>query len=118
MVHPADIGAVAARVLLDGGQDEQDLVITGPEVLTMHDKVRIIGEAIGREVEFVELTKEEAREKWTGEGMHEGLIAFLFEALGNTPPEGKTVADTVERITGRPARTFAQWANENAEAFE
>jgi uncharacterized protein YbjT (DUF2867 family) len=118
MVHPADIGAVAARVLLDGGQDEQTLVITGPEVLTMHDKVRLIGEAVGREIEFVELTVEEAREKWTSEGMHEGLIAFLIEALGNTPPEGRTVADTVERITGRPARTFAQWATENAEAFK
>lgn len=118
MVHPADIGAVAARVLLDGGQDGAELIITGPEVLTMQDKVRALGEAIGREVEYVELTVEEAKEKWRGEGFHEGLIAFLLEALGNTPPEGKTVADTVERITGRPARTFAQWAAEHADAFK
>ncbi|MEU6250353.1 NmrA family NAD(P)-binding protein [Glycomyces sp. NPDC047010] len=118
MVHPADIGAVAARVLLDGGHDGGDLVITGPEVLTLQDRVRILGEAIGREVEYVELTVEEAREKWSGEGFHEGLIAFLLEALGNTPPEGKTVVDTVERVTGRPARTFAQWAGEHADAFK
>ncbi|RRR95789.1 NmrA family NAD(P)-binding protein [Glycomyces terrestris] len=118
MVHPADIGAVAARVLLDGGYDGETLVITGPEVLTMQDKVRLIGDAIGREVEYVELTVDEARDKWRGEGFHEGMIAFLLEALGNTPVEGKTVADTVERVTGRPALTFAQWAQENADAFK
>lgn len=30
----------------------------------------------------------------------------------------KTVDGTVERVTGRPARTFAQWAAEHAERFE
>ncbi len=25
--------------------------------------------------------------------------------------------DTVEKVTGRPARTFAQWAGEHAEFF-
>jgi hypothetical protein len=36
---------------------------------------------------------------------------------GNTPPVGRTVTDTVEKVTGRPARTFAQWAEEHADAF-
>ncbi|MDA1362821.1 NAD(P)H-binding protein [Glycomyces luteolus] len=117
MVHPADIGAVAAKVLLEGGYDDESLVITGPEVLTMQEKVRVLGEAIGREIEFVELTVEEAHEKWRGEGMPEGVIAFLTEALGNTPVEGRTVVDTVERVTGRPALTFADWASANADAF-
>ncbi|SDE56621.1 NAD(P)H-binding protein [Glycomyces harbinensis] len=117
MVHPADIGAVAAKVLLDGGYDEQFLLITGPEVVTIREKVRILSEAIGREIEFTELTVEEAHAKWRGEGMNDGVIAFLTEALGNTPEEGKTVVDTVERITGRRARGFAEWAVEHAEAF-
>ncbi|THV21233.1 NAD(P)H-binding protein [Glycomyces paridis] len=117
MVHPADIGAVAARVLLEGGHEGESLLITGPEVVTIRAKVRVLGEAIGREIKFTELTVEEAHEKWRGEGMNEGVIAFLTEALGNTPEEGMTVVDTVERITGRPARGFAEWAAEHAEAF-
>ncbi|WP_326557687.1 hypothetical protein [Micromonospora sp. NBC_01796] len=28
-----------------------------------------------------------------------------------------TVVDTVEQVTGRPARTFAQWVAEHAERF-
>jgi hypothetical protein len=30
---------------------------------------------------------------------------------------GRTVVDTVEKVTGRPARNFAQWAAEHADAF-
>ncbi|MCD0445639.1 NAD(P)H-binding protein [Glycomyces sp. A-F 0318] len=117
MVHPADIGAVAAKVLLDGGYDGRSLVITGPEAVTVQEKVRLLGEAIGRELAFVELTVEEAHAKWRGEGMGDDMIAFLTEALGNTPEEGKTVAPTVEQVTGRKARGFAEWAAEHAEAF-
>lgn len=117
MVHPADIGAVAAKVLVDGGYDGESLVITGPEVLTMQDKVRVLGEAVGREIEFVELTVEAAHAKWRSEGMPEGVIAFLTEALGNTPVEGRTVADTVERVVGRPPLPFTAWAAANADAF-
>ena len=79
---------------------------------------QFLGEAVGREIEFVELTVEEAHAKWRGEGMPEGVIAFLTEALGNTPVEGKTVSDTVERVTGRPALTFSAWATANADAFK
>ncbi|MFC3493658.1 NmrA family NAD(P)-binding protein [Glycomyces rhizosphaerae] len=117
MVHPADIGAVAAKVLHDGGYDDRSLIITGPEAVAIQEKVAILGRAIGRELEFVELTVEEAKEKWSSEGMGEDMIAFLIDALGNTPDEGKTVIGTVEEVTGRPARSFAEWAAENAEAF-
>ncbi|WP_030158650.1 NAD(P)H-binding protein [Glycomyces sp. NRRL B-16210] len=117
MVHPADIGAVAAKVLLDGGHDGATLLLTGPEALPIQDKVRILGEAIGTDLEFVELTVDEARERWASQGMGEDMVAFLIEALGNTPEEGKTVVGTVEEVTGRPARGFADWAAEHAAAF-
>jgi uncharacterized protein YbjT (DUF2867 family) len=117
MIHPADIGAVAAKVLLEGGRDGQSLLLTGPEAVPIKEKVAILGRAIGRDLEFVELSIEEAHAKWSSEGMGEDMIAFLTEALGNTPEEGKTVVGTVEEVTGRPARSFAEWAAEHAEAF-
>ena len=41
------------------------------------------------------------------------------EAVRTEPPEaGYTVLPTVERVTGRPARTFAQWVRRHAGAFE
>ncbi|WP_026931343.1 NAD(P)H-binding protein [Glycomyces tenuis] len=117
MIHPADIGAVAAKILLEGGHGGEAYLLTGPEAVTITDKVRILGEAIGRELEFVELTVDEAREQWAAQGMGEEMVAFLVEALGDTPDEGKTVVSTVEEITGRAPRSFAQWAAEHADAF-
>ncbi|MFC9890856.1 NmrA family NAD(P)-binding protein [Streptomyces pilosus] len=117
MVHEGDIGAVAAVALTEEGHGGQEYVVTGPEALTVGDKVEAIAAARGRPVSLVELTEEEAVAQWRAAGQPEEVIGFLLEVYGNTPEAGRTVLDTVEKVTGRPARTFAQWAREHAAAF-
>ncbi|TDC19001.1 NAD-dependent epimerase/dehydratase family protein [Streptomyces sp. 8K308] len=117
MVHEGDIGAVAAVALTEEGHGGREYVITGPELLTVGDKVAAIAAARGREIALVELTEEQAVARWRAAGHPEDVIGFLVEAYGNTPEVGRTVVDTVQRVTGRPARTFAQWAAEHADAF-
>ncbi|MEU6687139.1 NAD(P)H-binding protein [Streptomyces sp. NPDC046832] len=117
MVHEGDIGAVAAVALTREGHGGQEYVITGPEVLTVADMVRTIAAAAGREITLVELTEAEAVTQWRAAGLPEDVIGFLLMVYGNTPEEGRTVSGTVEKITGRPARTFAGWAAEHAELF-
>ncbi|MGW1158477.1 NmrA family NAD(P)-binding protein [Streptomyces sp. NPDC002519] len=117
MVHEGDIGAVAAVALTEEGHGGQEYVITGPELLTVGDKVATIAAALGREIALVELSEEQAVAQWRAAGYPENVIGFLVEAYGNTPAVGRTVVDTVEKVTGHPARTFAQWAAEHADAF-
>ncbi|MCT9139194.1 NmrA family NAD(P)-binding protein [Streptomyces violarus] len=117
MVHEGDIGAVAAVALTEEGHAGQEYVITGPEVLTVGDKVTAVAAAAGREIALVELTEEQAVAQWRAAFLPEDVIGFLLEAYGNTPEVGRTVSGTVEKVTGRPARTFAQWANEHADVF-
>ncbi|MEV0659807.1 NmrA family NAD(P)-binding protein [Actinomadura luteofluorescens] len=117
LVHERDIAAVAATVLVEGGHGGETLTITGPEAITLRDKVAILSAAIGTDVGFVELTVDQARAKWRGDGMGEETVEFLVNALGNTPEVGYTVVPTVKEITGRDARGFAQWSAENAAAF-
>ncbi|MEO3796531.1 NmrA family NAD(P)-binding protein [Nonomuraea sp. B10E15] len=117
LVHERDIAAVAAKVLAEGGHGGKAYTLTGPEAITAKEKAAILGSAIGKDVTFVELTADEARAKWAADGMGEQTIAFLIDALGNTPEIGYTVVPTVREITGREARGFAQWASENADAF-
>ncbi|CAL9667881.1 NAD(P)H azoreductase [Streptomyces sp. enrichment culture] len=117
MVHEGDIGAVAAVALTEEGHGGQEYVITGPELLTVGDKVAAIAAARGRDIALVELTEEQAVARWRAAGRPEDVIGFLLEVYGNTPEVGRTVVDTVEKVTGRPARTFAQWATEHADAF-
>ncbi|MFE7775329.1 NAD(P)H-binding protein [Streptomyces sp. NPDC057445] len=117
MVHEADIGAVAAVALCEHGHGRKSYPITGPEVLTLQDKVDALAAARGKAVALVELTPGQAVERWRAAGLPQDAIDFLIHVYGNTPPEGRTVSGTVEKVTGRPARTFARWAAEHADAF-
>ena len=116
-VHDADIAAVAAAALTSDGHGGKSYTITGPEVLSPRKMVRLVGDAIGREIPFVELTVEEANAEWEAAGMSQEFIDFMMWAYGNTPEVGYTVVPTIEQVTGRPARTFAQWAAENVDKF-
>ncbi|GAA2391469.1 NmrA family NAD(P)-binding protein [Nonomuraea africana] len=117
MVHEADIAAVAATALVEDGHHGRTYGLTGPERLTTRDKVRIIGEALGRPVEFVELTEDEARARMAAEGQPQELIDFMIDVFGNVPEEPNTVNSVVQDVTGRAPRSFAQWARENVAAF-
>ncbi|WP_433513097.1 NAD(P)H-binding protein [Nonomuraea sp. CA-143628] len=118
MVHERDIAAVAATVLTSDGHAGKSYTLTGPQAVTTTEKVRILSEAVGQEIRFVELSEAEARAKWRADGMGAETIEFLIGALGNTPEIGYTVVPTVEQVTGRAPRSFAEWAAEHATAFK
>jgi uncharacterized protein YbjT (DUF2867 family) len=117
IVHEADIAAVAAAVLTQDGHGGKTYPITGPEVLTPREMVRIIGQRLGREIKLIELSEAEAVAEWKAAGMPEEVIQFMLWVYGNTPPIGYTVVNTVEEVTGCPPRRFAEWAKEFADHF-
>ncbi|MDC3960998.1 SDR family oxidoreductase [Polyangium jinanense] len=117
VVHEADIAAVAVAALTQDGHAGKTYTLTGPEVLSLRQKVDILAAAAKREINLVELTEQQARERWQGMGFSPEAIEFFVYIYGNTPEIGYTVTPTVEQVTGRRARTFAQWAAEHASAF-
>ncbi|MFC7623837.1 NAD(P)H-binding protein [Microlunatus sp. GCM10028923] len=117
LIHEDDIADVAAVALVEDGHAAQTYVLSGPEALTVPDQVRQLGEALGRTVGYVELTEEEAIADWRGQGFDQESIDFFLEMGRTTPWIGRTPLPTVERVTGRPARTFGQWAREHAPEF-
>jgi uncharacterized protein YbjT (DUF2867 family) len=117
VVHDADIADVAATALTTGGHSGREYWLTGPEALTAPERVAVIASVLGRDVRFVELTRDEAVRRWREQGFSEEDVEF-FVLMRTDPPEaGRTPLPTVEEVTGRPARTFAQWVRENAAAF-
>ncbi|GAA2804456.1 NmrA family NAD(P)-binding protein [Crossiella cryophila] len=117
VVHDADIASVAAAVLTSDGHTGKEYWLTGPEALTPPEKVRIIAEVLGREIGYVDLTEAEVIEQWRAQGYSAEDIGFFLGMRQNPPELGATVAPTVEQVTGKPGRTFAQWVRENAAAF-
>jgi uncharacterized protein YbjT (DUF2867 family) len=115
-VDERDVAAVAAHALTDDRHAGADYVVTGPESLTQAEQVRIIGDAIGRRIEFVELSPDEFRQE-TAATWPRPVADMLLAAWGATIGLPAYVTSTVLDVTGAPARTFAEWASEHAGAF-
>jgi uncharacterized protein YbjT (DUF2867 family) len=117
VIHEADIASVFATVLLEEGHHQQTYQITGPEALTVAEQLTILSEVLETPIKYEEKSVEEAKENWKEEGYTEEDIEFFIQMALNPPEVGYTVLPTVKELTGRPARTFREWAEENKEAF-
>jgi uncharacterized protein YbjT (DUF2867 family) len=115
-VDDRDVAAVVARVLCDDGHVGGDYVLTGPQSLTQADQVRIIGEAIGREAAFEELSPEEFRAETAG-SWPPPVVEMLLTAWAATIGQPAYVTNAIADVLERPANTLHQWAVANAEAF-
>jgi len=115
-IHEADIAAVATTALLEDGHVGARYPLTGPASTTQAEQVRAIGAAIGRDVRFEEQTPEQARRAMVGylpAPIADILLSYWASAVGSPAP----VLPTVEQVTGRPARSYAEWAVDHAEDF-
>ncbi|MFI6337186.1 NAD(P)H-binding protein [Streptomyces sp. NPDC050535] len=116
-VDPVDIAEVAAVTLRESGHGGGTYVLTGPAPVSPRQQVAAIGDALGEPVRFVEQTREEARARMLG-FMPEPVADATLAILGTPTAEEQRVSPDVERVLGRPGRTFAQWAERNAAAFK
>ncbi|GIG66768.1 SDR family oxidoreductase [Phytomonospora endophytica] len=131
-VHEADIAAVAVAALLEDGHDGKIYTLTGPAAITTREQVAAIGAALGEEVAYVEVSREEAREILRAQGGFAAgaadlLLGFVDYGGGEpTGADGYAEQDWsallrpwpgVPDATGRPARDFAAWARDHVADF-
>ncbi|WP_413800881.1 NAD(P)H-binding protein [Streptomyces iranensis] len=117
LIHEADMGAVSARALLADDLVGKAPELTGPESLSFADQVRVIGEAIGRPLRYEEITHEAARERMSGGFVTPEIADSLLRVFAELVDRPQAISPEVERITGRPGRTFAQWVEDHVAAF-
>jgi uncharacterized protein YbjT (DUF2867 family) len=118
VIDPRDIAAVAALVLTTPGHDGRAYPLTGPAALGPGDQVEILAAVLGRELRYVDVPPAVARRAMTDGGMPEdvadAVVALLATGLD---PASAVVHPTVEELTGVPARSFRQWAQDHRGAF-
>lgn len=115
-VHSGDIAAVARTALTQDGHAGAAYALTGPAPITPVEQVAAIGEAIGRKLRHEEITPERAQEAMAAH-MSAEIVAATLEFLGSPTVAETQALPTVETVTGKPARTFAEWARDNADSF-
>lgn len=117
MVDPADLGAVAAVALLKDGHAGKRYRLSGPEALLPEQQVAILGTALGRDLRFEGLDDDVARVEMGKSAPPEYVDAFFAYYRGGVVDE-TTIRPTVQQVLGRPARTFAAWAQRHAAEFD
>lgn len=117
LIHEADIAAVAARALTEAGHDGATYLLSGPAAITQAAQVRAIGEVLGRRVFWKELPAAEARAQLIETFGNAAFVDAALPVWASFIAHPEPVTATVERVTGRPARSFAQWAAEHAAEF-
>jgi uncharacterized protein YbjT (DUF2867 family) len=116
VIDPADIAAVAATALLEDGHAGRVYTLSGPESLLPADRVRVLGEVLGRDLRFEAQPDDEAWTDMTAR-MPEAYVRAFFDFYVDGSLDESPVLPTVQDVTGRPPRTFADWARAHADAF-
>lgn len=119
MVDARDVAAVAARALDQDGHEGRAYTVTGPAAISDHEVAEILSGVLGTKVTYLDLPEEAAYRNMLGTGMPEVLASVRVELL-RMEREGHVaaVSPAVEQVTGRPARTFAEFAKDYAAVFK
>lgn len=117
LIHERDIAAVAVLALLDEHHLHQAYDLTGPEVLTQAEQVEAIARTIGKQMRIEALTGDQARQAMLDQGADEAIATSAVTYWSTLVDSPEPVTTTVAELTGRPALTFADWAQEHAAEF-
>ena len=120
LIDPGDIAAVAALVLTEDGHAEQTYTLTGDEPLTVAEQVRIIADAIGRDIDVRAATSpDEIVASRYPDGAPKPLADAILAAAAIMRADTTGIrTDTVQRLLGRAPRSFADWCARHAHALQ
>ena len=113
-----DIADTVVAAIQTDKYDGEALENSGPGALDFHETAAILTRVTGREISYVEETEEEAWESRRPTGAPDWEIeGWVSSYLAVANGELALVADTVERLTGRPPRDLESFLNDNPDLW-
>lgn len=120
-IDARDIGEVAAVVLTEPIEKHAGKAyeLTGPAAVDAHGVAKAIGRAIGKEVTYVDVPEEAAKQGMLQYGAPEWMANAMMELhwICKQGWAGGTT-DAVEKLTGRKPIDFETFAKDNAAAWQ
>jgi uncharacterized protein YbjT (DUF2867 family) len=118
MIDARDIGEVAAKVLTEDGHEGRTYTLTGPAAISFYDVAGALGEVLDKEVSYVSITLEKAKEAMLGMGIPEWKADALNEyARAHSEGYSDWTTDYFEQLTGHPATTYKKFASDFEQMF-
>jgi uncharacterized protein YbjT (DUF2867 family) len=110
-----DVAAAAAHILLTAGHDGKSYPLTGPSALSRRQMVTLLGEALGRPLTYVELTRDQAQPLFTE--TQGPAASWYLDGLDQLTRHPRTALHPSSEITGRPATPYLTWARAHTDLF-
>ena len=118
-IDAGDIAAVAVEALLRDDFGNGDLILTGPETLSYDEVARLISASSGRPVAHHRLTLQELTSRFQAIGIPAEFAQALAGMDGAIAHGAEDrITDTVEAVTGRRPKTFAEFVLENGSRWK
>lgn len=119
LVDTRDVAAVAAEIAASpAAHAARTYWPSGPESISYADAAAVLSKVLGRPITFHPLTFDEQKQAMVDAGLPEHVAGMNAQAVSLfAQGDSDWVTDDVPAITGRPARTFEQFATDHAPAF-
>ena len=118
-IDAGDIAAVAVEALRGDDFGNGDLILTGPETLSYDEVARLISASSGRPVAHHRWTLQELTSRFEAIGIPAEFAQALAGMDGAIAHGAEDrVTDTVEALTGRRPKTFAEFVLENGSRWK
>ena len=117
-IDVGDLAEVAATVLTNSGHEGKTYPLTGSEALTMTEVAERLSVVTGKQIQYVNVDPEEARNTNLANGMPPYIADGLFELFAERR-KGKEsqVSNVIPEVFGWQPRRFAEFATRNAAIF-
>ena len=112
-----DIAEVAVAALTEDRHSEQVYALTGPEATSFAEAIDLIAKATGRQIQYVDLAPDVFTQRQLDFSASPGaarLLTHILVSIANGDAEART--DHVERVLGRPPRSFEDYVAKAAAA--
>ena len=118
MIDPRDVAAAAAVALTTDGHDGDAYVLTGPDAITFQQVAQTLSAVTGRAIAFVDIPPEATIAALVDAGLPPFAAQQVVTVFGELRAGvQRQTTNTVQALTGRPARSFAAFAREYVSAF-
>jgi uncharacterized protein YbjT (DUF2867 family) len=119
MVDARDVAAVAAEIAASpSSHAARTYWLSGPELISNYDVADVLSGLLGRTITYRELTYDEDKNAMISAGLPDALAEMNAQAFSLTAKgDAEWVSEDVVTILGRAARSYEQFATDNALAF-
>jgi uncharacterized protein YbjT (DUF2867 family) len=118
MVDARDVAAVAVAALTSDGHVGQTYTITGPAALSFQEIATKLSDVTGRRVTYQDVPLTTVRQELVAAHLPPWLVEVSMEfAMALRDTYAAAVTDTVQTVTGQPARTFDAFVREHVALF-